>query len=235
MSREAYQKAHRFDISPMSLVGMELLRSELGQIHQEFSFVKGLGFYGSRTKGRAREFNPNIPDQLGSDYDVCVFYDGSILNANASATGDLPNDQSQFEVEIQGRIINFVTTKMKTIKQGKGSTVIIDISKEATDESLNDFYEGVRTNTNPFSFKTRKLLARFFLGVGSGIYENRKYVLDAFSKQPNGDELFNILMQRLGAFERTRDDESDHPNKNAVPYEGYPKTIQEARKFFLTR
>lgn len=197
--------------------------------------MKGLGFYGSRTKGLEKGFNPEQPDKLGSDFDLCVFYDGSVFAPNASETGNLPRDQSQFEVELQGRIINFVTTKMENVKQGEGSTVLVDISQKATDLSLEDFYEGVRSNTNPFSLKTRKLLARFFLGIGTGLYENRTYILDELNKQPNGDKLFEILMQRLGAFERTRNDDPDHPNKNPVPYEGYPKTIEEARSYFLTR
>lgn len=124
---------------------------------------------------------------------------------------------------------------MKRSKQGKGSTVLVDISKKATDLSLEDFYEGVRSNTNPFSLKTRKLLARFFLGIGTGLYENRGYVLNEFEKQIDSALLFQNLMQRLGAFERIRDDDPDHPNKNPVPYEGYPKTIGEARIYFLTR
>lgn len=231
---ENYQQTHRFDISDQSFVGLRLLRGEF-RIQEEFNFVKGLGFYGSRTKGRAREFNLLLPWRRGSDFDVCVFYDGSIFNTNASTTGDLPKDQSQFEVELQGKIIDIVTTKMKKTKQGKGSTVLIDISKKATDRSLEDFYEGVRSNTNPFSLETRKLLARFFLGIGTGLYENRTYILDELNKKPNGDELFGILMQRLHGFERTRNDDPDHPNETPVPYEGYPKTIKEARRYFIIR
>lgn len=122
---------------------------------------------------------------------------------------------------------------MENIKQGKGSTVLIDISKKATDLSLENFYEGVRSNTNPFSLETRKLLARFFLGIGTGLYKNRTYILDELNKKLNGDQLFEILMQRLHGFERTRNDDPDHPNKNPVSYEGYPKTIVEARSYFL--
>lgn len=232
---ETYQRVHRFDISDQSFLGMRLFQSELSRIQEEFNFVKGLGFYGSRTKGRAREFNPETTDKLGSDFDVCVFYDGSIFSADVLENNTFPKDKSQIENELQKRIINFVTSNMKNVKQGKGSTVIIDISKEETDMSLNDFYDGVRSNTNPFSLKTRKLFARFFLGVGTGLYENRTYILNELSKKLNGDKLFGILMLRLGAFERTRDDDRDHPNINSVPYEGYPKTIAEARIYFLTR
>lgn len=155
-----------------------------------------------------------------------------MIEAKDQATGDLSN-QSQCEVELQGRIIDFVTDNMKNVKQGKGSTVIIDISQATTDKSLNEFIDSVELNTDPFSLNIRKLLARFFLGVGIGLYENRKYILDELGKRQNGDELFEILMQRLGAFERTRNEVLDHPNLNPVPYQGYPKTIERARSYFL--
>lgn len=58
---ELYQQAHRFDISDQSFVGLRLLQGELFRIQGEFNFVKGLGFYGSRTKGKAREFNLLLP------------------------------------------------------------------------------------------------------------------------------------------------------------------------------
>ena len=219
-----YQQGHGFDMSTNSLIGMKLLRDHLTALQKEFDFVQGLGFYGSRTKGRAREFNPEQPDKLGSDFDLCLFYDGA----------DFQGNNGDFETNIQAKVIKFISSRVPNIKQGEGSTVIIDISRKATNESLNEFITSVRQDTDPFSLNNRKLLARFFLGVGDGLYENRTYILNELSKQDNGDNLLNILMQRLHGFERIRNDDPDHPNQNPIPYSGYPKTIAEAKKYFIT-
>lgn len=260
--QEQYLLSHRFRISEQSMVLVKTLRNELPGLHKEFKITEGMSFFGSRTKGFEKEFDQNKPDQLGSDLDLCVFYDGSVFgkeiragepppvetlvldpatkdikidHRQAQHMADLTRARHQFEAQLQNRVkgrVNFL--KDNKIDQEGKSVFIVDISEDATKRALGEFYESVKINDGQFSDENLKLLSRFFLGVGKGLYKNRKYIFDELKKREDGDKLLNILMQRLGSFERTRDDNPNKPNAYQIPFESYPKTIEEAEDFFLT-
>lgn len=259
-----YLETHRFRIHENSLGLMKGLRTSLNELNQEFKIIKGLSYFGSRTKGLEYDYDPHMPDVLGSDIDICVFYDGAVFGDNPQkeeellaaslvfdhTTGNLSIDprkaqhqreltraRRQFEVDLQGKFKERITTHMdEKILQEGNSIFIVDISQAATRRSLNEFYESVRLNDDKFSFtdENLKLLSRFFLGVGDGLYENRRFILEELEKRPDGDRLFPILMQRLGEFERTRDT-LEKKVKEPVLFTKYPKSIEEARHFFLTK
>lgn len=58
----------RFTIDKESTDIFNWLREDLKQVQKQYPFIKGLGFFGSRTLGR---------NHAKSDIDLCVFYDTS--------------------------------------------------------------------------------------------------------------------------------------------------------------
>ena|SRR3989338_1351423 len=238
--QEHYLQSHRFQISEQSMSLLKTLRNELPVVNKEFKVIEGLGFFGSRTKGLEKENDQNQPEKLESDVDLCVFYDGSLFGYdNSSLTfhqSNLNRARHQFEAQLQDkfkeRIKSYFNNK---IDQEGESIFVVDISKDATLRALDEFYKSVSLNETQNSEENHKLLARFFLGVGEELYKNRKFILDQFKKREDGDRLIQILMQRLGKFERTPDYIPNKSNRQIVPFEGYPKTIEEAENFFLTK
>lgn len=263
MQEAPYLENHRFLIHDRSLAMIRSLRDNLVELNKEFKLISGLSFFGSRTKGLENEYNPNKPDKLGSDFDFCVFYDGTAFGREVRADEPLPreilvidpvtkglridsvkarhfrdlqNARHHFEADLQHRCRETVLNSMDNqINQEGKSIFIVDISKDATSRALEEFYASVQMNEGHFSDENVKLLSRFFLGVGDGLYSNRLFILDHLQKRPDGEKLFKILMQRLGEFERTRDNLPEKPSTDATPYGSYPTTIEEAKKYFLTR
>lgn len=45
----------RFVVYPDSMKGMKSLKSEFGILKQDYPYLSGLGFFGSRTKGKEHE------------------------------------------------------------------------------------------------------------------------------------------------------------------------------------
>lgn len=129
-----------------------------------------------------------------------------------------------------------------------GNTILLrDLSQKVTDKTLQDFAHEIfslqrehRINFDDpeafvridhFSRSGFDLCSRFFLAVGSDVYKNRQYILDTLEKTPRGREVFKAIMCFLQRLERTRSVPGKPP---LTPYPHYPKTIEEARRYFLT-
>lgn len=100
----------------------------------------------------------------------------------------------------------------------------IDISQEATDDLLKHYIDD--PNFRGDTEQKQKMLSRFMLGIGDGLYRNRKYILDRLENIPRGEDIFNMIMWNLQDFER-RKEEGD--------YNRYPTSISDAREYFLTK
>lgn len=260
---ERYLHTHRFNISKQSLTLLKSLRKTLPELQKEYKIIQGLSFFGSRTTGLEKENDQNQPEQLGSDLDICVFYDGSVFGNQAQAnepipkgtlainhvTRDLKIDRrksqhqellnwaryrfaAELQKSVKERIISLMDYK---IKQEGESIFIVDISEDATLRSLNAFYNSLQSKEDQFSDENKKLLSRFFLGVGEGLYGNRQFIFDQLKKRSDSNQLLQTLMRRLGEFERTRDVLINKPKTIIIPFEVYPQTIDEAERYFLTR
>jgi len=273
MDNASYLETHRFSLRDQSFGLMKQLRDNLSEINNEFKVIKGLAFFGSRTKGLENADQLNI-----SDLDLCVFYDGSAFGKEIISEEDLSKkdisqatlaaaasavknvqlgiDQSEtfqaelravaksrFENDLQTKIASFISKKLNTddkrfTTEQKKSILTVDISEEATDRLLHDFYyyANIYESSHEIPLDVIKLISRFFLGVGDSIYKNRKYILDQLSQKNSGEFYFKKLMQCLSSFERPIDGKrSDKPDKKAPPYTHYPQTIEEGRKYFLTK
>ncbi len=212
----------RFVVTPSSMEAMKKIRKTLPELQKQFPYIIGVSFFGSRTKGK---------ESSRSDIDVRLFYDGSKLGFDdyeekaygfpdarsaLSAAAAIPLDHHDWAY---------------------------DISDEATKEDLKYFIlytdgltrDGVLEEhrldmllKNPV---TQRLFSRFFLAFGDGVYRNRQYVLDQLKQTPNGESYFQMLMESMALFER-----SNGPSRYQTPkFEGYPKTITEAEKYFLRK
>lgn len=125
-------------------------------------------------------------------------------------------------------------------ESGKNKTVFtVDISKPATDNSLALLVMYVDANTNKTTGEVRPggindvtfpIVSRFVLGVGDGLYDNRKYVLDVLedmeSQGLGGEKYFRGLMTCLAGLERGRD--------GLPKVQSLPQTIKDARAYFRT-
>lgn len=210
-------EAKRFAINPDSLEMFKKARSVYTEFSHEYPFLAGIGIYGSRTRGTER------PD---SDLDLKIFYDINKVNIESDYIGKLE--------EVRERIANSVGVKLDD------HVFLKNISIEKTDIDIYNYFKFARTlnKAEPDQAvvaianmqEAENLFARFLLGVGNGLYANRKYVLDEFSGYADGDKYFDLLMKALGTFERDR-----RGRRPDIPkFQGYPSTIEEARAYFLT-
>lgn len=220
-------ETHRFRIEPVDRELLNRVKGALGQVREQYPQIKGVAFYGSRTKGRAK---PN------SDLDMFIFYDGSEL-ANPYAQSDPLNIDpekykkfNEYDSTVGKKAVLFNARKSfyLAVSDSTGHAEVelspfdVDISKEATDELLEHYIDHPEYGGDP----GRVMAARFLLGVGDDLYKNRKYILDQLENNPRGEEVFKIIMANLSNFER-RDEEG--------AYKRYPTSIEQAREFFQTR
>ncbi len=113
---------------------------------------------------------------------------------------------------------------------GKDKTVIIiDISQKATDKDINDFIATIAYAPETIDDTRWRLVSRFFLSAGAGLYKNRKYILDKLKDTPQGDLYFQKIMHYLEMIERTRKTEKRDP---LPAFQNLPKNIEEARTYF---
>jgi hypothetical protein len=209
-------ESERFKPTQESLEKMKQMREVLPSLQEQFPYVSGLGFYGSRTKGLE---GPN------SDADVIMFFNREKLTdptdedygfrdvryALSDAAG-ITIDEKDFAVDIsESGTLNDIKTFIK------------NVDYDVADPKLAPDQINLRLIKTP---TTRKLFGRFFLATGSDIYQNRQYVLERFKEIPNGDVYFHRLMQCMAEFESdTRKD---------AEIARYPTTIAEAEKYFRT-
>lgn len=228
-STDTQLEKKRFVISPESIAGMKRLRGCFLELKQQYPFLSGLGFFGSRTKGKENE---------KSDFDICIFYDSSKIHL---PTQKRREDWDQIKTKL-GKQIN---THLDWNLLNEPPTVIIDINPEIT---RNDFELFIQSAT-PFinrdvnslgrfellinrigSISIHQLYLRFILAVGDEVYSNRRYILEQFKTTPNGDKYFQIFMKLLALHERGTEVRYSVPT-----YTHYPQTIEQAEKYFLTK
>ncbi|MBI2032758.1 MAG: nucleotidyltransferase domain-containing protein [Candidatus Levybacteria bacterium] len=241
-------ETHRFQITPDSMASMKGLRDSLGEIQRDLPQVKGLGFFGSRTKGLERS---------DSDLDIAVFYDGSEFGTLRPTDGQeilrrslvIDREKGTVKVGNSDEAVKPIKERQtleermrQSIEERTGVKIgftPVDISQAATDRLLSEFrkeaWDPSQASATVYPDEHIKLLARFFLSAGKQIYKNREYIFDELRRNPNGEELFKLLMKRLAAFERTRNVLRGNPRKGRVEFKGYPKTIEEGEKYFLMK
>ena len=208
MDQQLEQK--RFVINPESMAGMKRLRSTFAELKEEYPWLSGLGFFGSRTKGIGHD---------ESDLDVCIFF-----NSDKMDTAWYFGDWATIAGKLQEGLGIKLDKKLKHPMQGQ----YVDISTRSTEEQIKSFIKGVDEN---WFAPIGNLFFRFFLTVGDEVYLNREYVLDHFESIPEGNKYFRVLMKDMSRFERGNSaDKPSTPN-----YKRYPKNIKQARKYFITK
>lgn len=242
--------SQRHNISRESLEHMRALRDILPAIQAEEPRIQGLAFFGSRILGHEKEA-PHV-----SDLDTFIFYDGTEFEEEGPIIGtpedfvtldearmhrNFHREQALIKMEraAKGRIEKVMTSRRLPIdftqKRDANSTVLfINISQSQTDLLLADFMHEVHVGLmndykiySGINSGTRDLWCRFLFGTGEGLYRNRSYILNKLAEMDDGELFFQALMDCLISFERG--------GGNEVNYGKLPKTIAEAREYFLTR
>lgn len=241
-----------------SLEHMKYLRDMLSEIRQKVPQVRGLTFFGSRSRGQERQ-DPNHP----SDLDTVVFYDGSEFTDNLEfeifdTAGNLVPDfiqknekrrkDSLRQKQLRRQLKEEISLLMKTrglpvdiyIEAGKnipfnGTVFVEDISKHTTDRALKSFQLYIDTNRanqqvpqGVIDSPAFSITSRFLLGVGEELYGNRGYILDQFEEMEHQDGKGQKYF--LGLMNCLRELQTDDANTG----KRLPQSIQEARAFFKT-
>ncbi len=198
----------RFAINPESLEMLKKLRKEFDSQRQRFPFLGGLGFFGSRTKG---------VEGRDSDLDVFMFYNYNIIKTAKSPTDDVWREYKEAQKIIK-----------ESVSGADVNLVSVDLSHSSTNRELKDFVDDVNQDSESLKKPGSHLplLSRFSLSVGKEVYRNREYILGVFEKLPNANEYLRWLMFQLRLWER---------GHQQSLYRGYPRTIEEAKKYFLTK
>ncbi len=215
---------HHFGISPESMELLKDARAQFIKLKEKIPELGGITFFGSRTLGTEK------PE---SDIDCVLFAE---LNES-------PEKKYDHLFELKGKAQEELNLYQKNTNSLVPYSImdIIDISKEGTDEDIKDFQhlvneqkrgrlgftKGSTTQPPP---SASSLITRFFLGIGEGLYENRKYILEKLAQEKDGDMLWQKIIEYLSYFERT----GKTAKRPGLPaYENYPQTLAEAEKFFI--
>jgi hypothetical protein len=219
----------RFVINPESLEAMKRVRDALPSLQEQYPFLAGVSFFGSRINGMERE---------GSDLDLYICIDISKIRSAINAHESAVDVAREF-----ARGVSEITPKMQKIAEitlGTSRLEPLDIDKKSTDDAMRRFVSSAKDYLGEdvtdeeidditFDEPAQDLFIRFFLSVGDGIYKSRTYIINRFREMPRGEEYFRVLMRCLGRFERSSDSE-----KYVTPqYAGLPKTLDQAEKYFL--
>lgn len=194
---------HRFILKKVDLGILHSLRSGYEEVREEHPEIKGLSFYGSRTKGRSTH---------SSDIDVYLFYNGSEIEGSKQ-------DQKESLRSVRKLLGKFAVKPAG--QKVELSLFTEDISVEKTN-ILFDLYSSGRHCREWTS--NLSMISRFFLGVGQGLYTHRAYILNALDKRSDGEVIFQAFMSSLKSFERGRLGEPI--------YDRYPESIREAKDYF---
>lgn len=184
-------------------------------VQEQFPFVKGLGFFGSRTKGTSRDGSSGAP----SDIDLCVFFNRSEEPVNPrDSLLDGENKITYAKAVAWDKTHGFIAVRNRLEEVNTDIEFDfheIDISEVATDELLERY-------TNGIDGRDEDMPVRFLMGIGDGLFENRRYILEKLKELPGdrGEEVFRRIIQKLRDFE-DREDETP-----------YPETIAEAMDYF---
>lgn len=218
---------YRFNISPESMELFKDIRSEFLKLKENLPELSGMTFFGSRTLGREKK---------ESDIDSVLFIETENTSSGKNPISKLSSTDIKEKVEKE---LNFHQKNKNSLAQ---LSIIwtIDTSLKETDNDFNDFKNLVkeqrrgrlgftRENTTMPQPAAAKLVARFFLGFGEGLYKNRKYILDRLEHEKEGEIFWQKIIEYLSYIERTA---KTSKRLGLLSYDNYPKTIQEAQKFF---
>lgn len=215
-------KIKRFIIKTESVEGMSIVKDTLKKLGEQYPYLSGIGFFGSRVKGT---------DSQVSDFDICVFYNSDRMDPDMRSKDDWREITETLEKELGIKIDRHILDPSGGLR--------INLSEKSTLKQIEMFVQaaesivGQDVNIDTLLKEVgippvQDLYSRFFLAVGDEVYKNRKFILDELEKKKQGDDYLRILMRSLASFERGND-----PSKvNTPQYEGYPKTIEEARDYF---
>lgn len=235
-----------------SLLHMRYIRDMLKDIEGEMPQVRGIAFFGSRTRHQERQ-DPNNP----SDLDTVVFYDGSeytesgnfeILDKNGNLTPDfqVKNEKYQNEKNLYNELQRKIKHRFgeQMIKRGlpveidsgiNGTILVEDISTTSTDKALKNLIDYIDANDADITIRRDvinspafHLASRFLLGAGEELYKNRDYILNRLDEMENngeqGERYFKGLMNCVRELQ----------SGEVLIEKELPQNIQEARSYFRT-
>ncbi len=219
---------NRFKISPESFKYMKTLREGLSKVREQYPEFKAMTFFGSRVVGR---------EKTGiSDIDAIIFVDGD---------------------EFKNRIIkkcdgNKFTPQMAPLvdeEDKKVKKILMDVwynafSGEETfhvhpaDTSTNIIHAAADLLRSANISKIEKMpkwffnvAGPFFLGTGD-VRMVRERVLSEIERLPDPETHYRKLISLIEKIERLGNPEKKYDEQLSL-YAHFPKTIAEAKKYFL--
>lgn len=223
---------NRFVISKESMELMKKERVYFEEKKKEVPELAGITFFGSRTVGKEKE-NLDNKEEEKSDLDMCVFYDSS--SAWEFKDGKFELNQNKID-DIKEKIFNlgyfnsYYTRKLKEYT----ASFLIDISSHNLEIIINDFRSlfldsYIEFNKESVPMEAWHVAPIFFLGVGDGLYKARGEIFDILEKLPNGQIIWEKIVDYISEIERDKKTKKRDP---LTPYNNYPRTIDKAREYF---
>lgn len=245
--------AHKVRPTRESLEHMKYFRDVLEVIRNEIPQVRGLVFFGSRSRGQERR-----DTKSPSDLDVVVFYDGSEYTSSGrfrlfDTEGNLIPDfiQKNEKYQTDKRMLSELQRKIKLkfeklmnerglpveiIGSINGTILVEDLSLSATDEALEQLKMNIdaagadeEIPVGIINYPAFRIASRFLLGVGDEVYQNREYILNRLEemeqKGEQGERYFRGLMNCLLELQS-----GEHGLQPKLP-----ATIKEAREYFRVK
>ncbi len=206
---------------------MQELKQWLPDLHKQFPEVKGFGFFGSRTLGT---------EKSTSDLDTVVFYNSHDIPQEEAVPRTPLSTLRRPKTDRMAQLDTVMKAKLSKNHLEHSSLIAVDIEPHTTQAYVVALIEAIENNEIDKNPKTNRLdrstaymaylMSRFYLATGREVYQSRKQVLDYLQKFPKGEKYFKVLMNHLAYTERAK-----HPQTGLPPL---PKTIAEARQYFLT-
>lgn len=225
-------------IQPESMQRLKAVRSQLPEIQRQYPYVRGVGFFGSRTRGLEK------PE---SDLDLFYYVNetpDSLQDDLAAITQHLQSVTDSVQIEAKRRRGYFKLDLRKENLDGKFDELVSTVDVIASSQNIpvgelqlitpqSELETDEEFNERQKNTPRLPLSDLFLLAIGDDVYKARQYVFDKFKTIPDGNDYLNVLMQHRFGSEREL---TQYKNKDiTVPsYTDYPKTVEQAEQFFIS-
>ena len=229
--KELKLETSRFNLSTETLAYLKQARQDLRELQKIAPFISGVSFLGSRMVGNEKK---------DSDLDCIICYNKEELTKNNGGISSLKfvdiideyNSKYSKTFESFKKWLKEINIK-NDIKIPYHVAGVVDISESGIVEIIEKFYLYLESNSDTSEkYATRyvwPIVTPFFFSLGNDVYKARQKILSELSKRDDGEKLWKEIVEHLSLIERDIKTEK----RDSLPkYKTYPKTIEEAKKFF---
>lgn len=222
------KETYRFELSDETIKYLKQAKLDLFELQKIAPCIKGFTFFGSRiVKGETEK----------SDLDYIIFYDEEEYRvqdySHLPSIYNIYNEWRELDKRLTFNEWLVMVNNKSQCKVPYGVGAAINVSSDGIKNNVAGFIREIeKYPKDKLGGYSWSIVSTFFLGVGDEIEKIRYEILSRIEREKNGEAIFQAVMEKLSSVERTM---ATKKRPGLTDYIGYPKTIAEAKKYFLKK